>query len=189
MDIRLVLWSPYEPMFRKRRTARTLCRLPRLGKGLIHRLVLNAGVSQNRRVEESGAGLEEIQMGVNYFGSVWTARAALPYIVKAAEKLGKGPGSELERPRISIVGSLLGRLPAPKNAAYSASKHALHGYFERLVRYLCLFYVSRAHVFFSITASESSSRLFRSPFTISLPGPVSTGIISSLYGPSNSLVS
>lgn len=137
------------------------------GNGKIHRIYLNAGVSQNTRVEESGPGLEEIQMGVNFFGSTWTTRAALPFMFSAADA-AKSAQADLLLPRITVVGSLLGRLPAPKNAAYSASKHALHGWFESL-------------------RIELQPRGIQ--VCISLPGPVSTGILSNLYGPHNSLVS
>ena len=56
---------------------------------------------------------------VNTFSYIWLATAALP-------ALSKSNG------HISVVSSLAGHIGVPKTAVYSATKHALHGFFNSL---------------------------------------------------------
>jgi len=59
-------------------------------------------------------------MEVNFFGTVALTKAVLPWL----KEQGRG--------RFVVVTSLVGELPTPLRSAYSASKHALHGFFESL---------------------------------------------------------
>jgi NAD(P)-dependent dehydrogenase (short-subunit alcohol dehydrogenase family) len=89
--------------------------------GRIDLLVNNAGFS----VAPAGAEESTIEQAraifeTNFFGIVRTTRAVLPHM----RRQGSG--------RIVNIGSVLGFLPAPYMALYSATKHAIEGYSESL---------------------------------------------------------
>jgi short-subunit dehydrogenase len=88
--------------------------------GRIDTLVANAGISMWARVAdiEDPTMLEQI-MRVNFFGSVYCAAYALPYL-------------KATRGRIVVVSSIQGRTGVPTRSMYSASKHAQVGFFESL---------------------------------------------------------
>jgi len=79
-----------------------------------------AGVSQ--RSPDEDISLETIRkiFEINFFGAVALNKAVLPYM-KA-----QGCG------HIAVTSSIVGKFGFPMRSAYSASKHALHGYFETL---------------------------------------------------------
>lgn len=83
-------------------------------------VLLNAGVSRHGRVDawESPTVAEEM-LRVNYLGAVDCAWYALPHV-----KASRGV--------IAVVSSLQGKAGFPGFAAYSGSKHALHGFFDAL---------------------------------------------------------
>lgn len=88
--------------------------------GGIDVLVNNAGVSGHALLEEvTDFGWYEDMMRVNFFGSLWCTRHALPH---------------LRRSRGLVVGvsSLAGKQGVPGRTAYSASKFAVTGFFEAL---------------------------------------------------------
>lgn len=88
--------------------------------GGIDVLLLNAGISHRKPlVDETDAGVFERVMRTNWLGPVHCAWRALPQLVKA-----KGA--------IVVVSSVQGKAGFPGFAAYSASKHALHGFFDSL---------------------------------------------------------
>ncbi|MFT6166993.1 MAG: short-subunit dehydrogenase [Vicingaceae bacterium] len=92
-----------------------------LGKdGEIHLLVNNAGQSQRSLVKDTSEEVEAMIMQINYFGQVQLAKLLLPALQKAH-------GS-----RILITSSIVGKFGYPLRSTYSASKHALHGFFESL---------------------------------------------------------
>jgi len=89
--------------------------------GRIDLLVNNAGFS----VAPAGAEESSIQQArsifdTNFFGIVRMTRAVVPHM----RYQGSG--------RIINIGSVLGFLPAPYMALYSATKHAIEGYSESL---------------------------------------------------------
>merc|ERR1712137_527124 len=94
------------------------------------------------------------QMEVNFFGGVLLTRACLPSLLE-------------RRGRIIAITSLQGRLPAARNTGYSASKHAMHGFFESLRQ--------------EIEPQGVG-------VTMVLPGPVNTDILSNLSGPGGTKV-
>ncbi|MGH6628520.1 MAG: SDR family oxidoreductase, partial [Burkholderiales bacterium] len=83
-------------------------------------LVNNAGVSGHADFEEvTDFGWYEQMMRVNYFGSLWCTRYALPHLRK-------------RRGLIVAVSSLAGKVGVPGRTAYSPSKAAQALFFEAL---------------------------------------------------------
>ena len=83
-------------------------------------LVNNAGISMWSTVEDA-QDLELYQrvMAVNFFGSVYCTKLALPFLKATQGRIVA----------ISSVASLTG---VPAHSAYCASKHAMNGFFESL---------------------------------------------------------
>jgi len=90
-------------------------------EGRIDLLVNNAGLSvAPAGAEESSIEQARAIFDTNFFGIVRMTRAVVPHMRR------RGGG------RIINIGSVLGFLPAPYMALYSATKHALEGYSESL---------------------------------------------------------
>ena len=83
-------------------------------------LLLVSGISQRSLVNETPLEIDRKIMEVNYFGIIGVTKAVLPIMVK--QKSG----------HIIVVSSIAGKFGWPQRSAYSASKHALHGFFETL---------------------------------------------------------
>ena len=88
--------------------------------GPVDILVLNAGISQRGSALETGMDVVQRIMDVNFTGTVSLARIVGQSMVE------RGSG------HIVVISSVLGRLSIPGSSAYSASKFALHGYFEAM---------------------------------------------------------
>lgn len=88
--------------------------------GRVDCLVLNAGVSQRSRFEDSSPEVFDLIVETNFAASVDLTRALLPGMVE------RGSGC------IACVSSIAGLMGAPWRTAYSASKHALGGFFSSL---------------------------------------------------------
>ena len=88
--------------------------------GRIDLLVNNAGVGLFGGAEESSVAQVQALFDVNVFGVIRMTNAVLP----SMRRRGEG--------RIINMGSVLGLVPAPYSAHYSAAKHALEGYSESL---------------------------------------------------------
>jgi NAD(P)-dependent dehydrogenase (short-subunit alcohol dehydrogenase family) len=87
--------------------------------GGIDLLFCNAGISHRSAAARTDPGVFEKVMAVNYFGSVYPTLAALPQLLT-------------RRGHIVVTSSIAGFAPVLGRAAYCASKHALHGFFETL---------------------------------------------------------
>ncbi len=83
-------------------------------------LFLVGGVSQRSYVFETPENIDRKLMEINYFGNISITKAVLPTMIK--QKSG----------HIIVVSSIVGKFGWPLRSAYSASKHALHGFFESL---------------------------------------------------------
>ncbi|KAG9391794.1 Glucose/ribitol dehydrogenase [Carpediemonas membranifera] len=91
-----------------------------LGISSIDCLVLNAGISSHCPAAVTPLSHLERVMDVNFTASVVLTQRLMPLLSTAT------------RPRIAVVSSIQGFAPTPTRAVYSASKHALHGFFGAL---------------------------------------------------------
>lgn len=83
-------------------------------------LVNNGGISQRSLTYETDLSVDRKIMEVNYFGSIALTKAVLPKMIE--QKSG----------HILAVSSIVGAFGFPLRSAYSASKHAIHGFYETL---------------------------------------------------------
>lgn len=88
--------------------------------GNIDLLINSGGVSQRGYALETNLATEQRLMTINFWGTVILVKAVLP------QMLAKNSG------HIVCISSLVGKFGTPLRSAYSASKHALHGYFDSL---------------------------------------------------------
>jgi short-subunit dehydrogenase len=88
--------------------------------GKIDVLVNNGGISQRSLAIDTDMSVDRRIMEVNFFGSVALTKAVLPYFIQ--QKKGQ----------IVVISSIVGKIGVPLRTAYSASKHALHGWFDAL---------------------------------------------------------
>lgn len=80
-----------------------------------------AGISQRSVVVETPIENDRKIMEINFFGVVALTKALLPHMI------ANGGG------QLAAASSLVGKFGFPYRSAYSASKHALHGFFETIL--------------------------------------------------------
>lgn len=78
------------------------------------------GISQRSFVHETPVEIDRKIFEINYFGTISLTKAVLPGMIK------NGGG------QIAATSSIVGKFGFPYRSSYSASKHALHGFFESL---------------------------------------------------------
>lgn len=83
-------------------------------------LINNAGISQRALTWEASHESERQIMETNYFGPILLTKAVLPGMMKRNQG------------QIINMSSPAGKFGFPLRSSYSASKHALHGYFDTL---------------------------------------------------------
>ncbi len=87
--------------------------------GGIDVLINNAGLSMRALIIDSETSAYKRLMDVNFWGTVYATKAALPYIIQR-----KGS--------IAGISSIVGNRGIPGRSAYSASKFAMQGWLEAL---------------------------------------------------------
>ncbi len=88
--------------------------------GQIDILFNNGGVSQRSLALETDMSVIRNIMEVNFFGSVALTKAVVPRMI------------EQQRGHVVVTSSVMGKFGTQMRSAYSASKHALHGWFDSL---------------------------------------------------------
>lgn len=88
--------------------------------GHVDMVIHSAGISQRSLVKETQLSVDERLMRVNFLGTVALTKALLPHFLAR------------QKGRFVAVSSLVGKFGTPWRSAYSASKHALHGFFDSL---------------------------------------------------------
>ena len=88
--------------------------------GRIDYLFQNAGISQRSTVAKTDLSVYKRIMDVNFFGVVALTKAVLPIML--AQRSG----------HFIVTSSVAGKLATKQRSGYSASKHALHGFFDAL---------------------------------------------------------
>jgi dehydrogenase/reductase SDR family member 7B len=81
---------------------------------------LNAGMAVRDLIVDTNLEMINKVMNINFFSNVALSKAFLPYM------------REKKRGCFVVTSSLCGKFGVPQLGAYSASKHALHGFFESL---------------------------------------------------------
>lgn len=88
--------------------------------GRIDILINNGGISQRALTKDTPLDIDRKIMEVNFFGTIALTKSVLPVMLK--QKSG----------HIIAMSSIAGKFGFYFRSAYSASKHALHGFFESL---------------------------------------------------------
>lgn len=88
--------------------------------GQIDLLINSGGLTQRSLALETDLDIEQQIMKTNFWGTTALSKAVLPNMIAS------GGGT------IVCISSLIGKFGTPQRAAYAASKHALHGYFDSL---------------------------------------------------------
>lgn len=84
-------------------------------------LVNNGGISQRSLIEETPLEIDRKVFELDYFSQIALTKAVLPSM------LHQHSG------QIVVISSIVGKFGFPLRSAYSAAKHALHGFFETLL--------------------------------------------------------
>lgn len=88
--------------------------------GYINILINNGGISQRALAKETQFEVDKKIIEVNFLGTVALTKAVLPFMIK--QQFGQ----------IVVISSITGKVGIPYRSSYSASKHALHGFFDAL---------------------------------------------------------
>lgn len=89
--------------------------------GKIDVLINNGGISQRGNASETALEIDRKIMEINYFGNIALTKAVLPHMVSA------------QSGHIIVISSIAGKFGFFLRSAYSASKHALQGFYESLL--------------------------------------------------------
>ncbi|MBB77971.1 MAG: short chain dehydrogenase [Crocinitomicaceae bacterium] len=89
--------------------------------GIIDFLFNNGGLSQRSNARDTPLEVDRRIMEINYFGNIALTKAVLPYMRN--KKNG----------HIIVISSIVGKFGFFLRSSYSASKHALHGFYESLL--------------------------------------------------------
>lgn len=115
--------------------------------GKLDILVNNAGLRSHARLDEiTDLSVYDTIMRVNYLGAVWCTAYALPHLKKS-----KG--------QVVAIASLQSWAGVPTRSAYSASKHAMMGFFDSIRIELEDDGISVTVIFPSFVYSEDNARV------------------------------
>lgn len=103
----------------------------------------SGGISQRSEASVTSMEVDRKIMEINYFGNIALAKAVLPYM------------QQQQSGHIIVTSSIAGKFGFYLRSAYSASKHALHGFYE------------------SVLLEEAKNNIF---VTIACPGKINTPI-------------
>ena len=84
-------------------------------------LINNGGISQRSLATETAIEIDRKIMEINFFGQVALTKSVLPILLN--QKAG----------HIVVVSSISGKFGFWLRSTYSASKHALHGFFDSII--------------------------------------------------------
>lgn len=88
--------------------------------GRVDILVNNGGISQRSLVKETSINVDKRLMDINYLGTVALTKALLPHFIVS------------QNGHFVVTTSIVGKVATPMRSSYSATKHALHGFFDAL---------------------------------------------------------
>jgi dehydrogenase/reductase SDR family member 7B len=88
--------------------------------GRIDVLINNAGISQRSLAIETPLEIDRTIMEINFFGMVALTKLVLPGMISN------------QSGHVVVISSITGKFGFPMRTAYSASKHAVQGFFEAL---------------------------------------------------------
>ncbi|MFN0275892.1 MAG: SDR family oxidoreductase [Chitinophagales bacterium] len=88
--------------------------------GRIDMLIHSGGISQRSNAQDTKEEVEQRIMNINFFAAIKLTKSVLPDMIK--NNMGK----------IVVISSVTGKIGVPQRSIYSASKHALIGYFDSL---------------------------------------------------------
>jgi len=83
-------------------------------------LINNGGISQRSKVVDTAFSVYKKLMDINYLGTVKLSLGILPHFVKKNEG------------QFVVISSMAGKFGVPIRSGYSASKMALHGFFDAM---------------------------------------------------------
>ncbi|MGB0933534.1 MAG: SDR family oxidoreductase [Lishizhenia sp.] len=89
--------------------------------GSVDFLFNNGGLSQRSEAAETPLSVDRKIMEINYFGNIALTKAVLPFFQKQ------------QSGHIIVISSIAGKFGFYLRSAYSASKHALQGFYESLL--------------------------------------------------------
>ncbi len=93
--------------------------------GRIDVLINNGGMGHRTKAVNTPTAIDRKIMEINFFGTINLTKAVAK--IMQQQKSGK----------LVVVSSIMGKYGMPLYSTYSASKHALYGYFESLRQELC----------------------------------------------------
>lgn len=88
--------------------------------GQVDVLINNAGLSHWSKIKDMSMDVLKQIMNTNFLGGAALTKAVLPSML------------EKKKGQVVVISSILGKIVTHKQAAYNASKHALHGFFDTL---------------------------------------------------------
>ncbi len=100
--------------------------IPKIVESILQRflkidiLINNGGISQRDVAKNTSLAVDKRIMDINFMGTIALSKSLLPSMLKF--QLG----------HIVVISSLVGKFGTPLRSTYSASKHALHGFFDSL---------------------------------------------------------